>query len=193
MTWRTLTERTRRLGHFFLGQGLTAHRERPQLGDSEVGQDRVAVLLHNRPEYIETMLGAFKARLAPCNVNYRYVASELASLFEDMAPAAVVYESQFAEVLGHTLATTAHRPVLVEVGSAKDQVALSGAVAYEERWRARRLCVLPSRGRPTTSTSSTRGARPERPRGSSGARRTSSSPHWGEELPRREPGVAIPR
>ncbi len=59
LTWGELTERTRRLANCFLDRGLTVARERPALGDYECGQDRVAVLLYSRPEYIETMLGAF--------------------------------------------------------------------------------------------------------------------------------------
>jgi acyl-CoA synthetase (AMP-forming)/AMP-acid ligase II len=132
VTWTELNERTRRLANFFLDRGLGVRRERPELGDSEVGQDRVAVLLYSRPEYIETMLGSFKARLAPCNVNYRYVAPELISLFDDMAPAAVVYETPFAEVLGDALTHSDHRPILVEVGSGGGGVSLSGAIAYED-------------------------------------------------------------
>jgi acyl-CoA synthetase (AMP-forming)/AMP-acid ligase II len=132
VTWTQLTERTRQLANFFLGQGLTVHQERSTLGDSEVVQDRVAILLHSRPEYIETMLGSFKARLAPCNVNYRYVASELASLFSDMQPAAVVYQSEFADALGQALAESVRRPLLIEVGSAPGVVTLPGAIAYED-------------------------------------------------------------
>ncbi len=39
--------------------------------------------LHNGNEYLESMLGAFKARVAPFNVNYRYVAEELRYLLND--------------------------------------------------------------------------------------------------------------
>ena len=42
------------------------------------------------------MLGAFKARVAPFNVNYRYVAEELRYLLLDSNAAAVVVHSQFA-------------------------------------------------------------------------------------------------
>ena len=41
--------------------------------------------LHNGNEYLEAMLGAFKARVAPFNVNYRYVADELRYLLSDAA------------------------------------------------------------------------------------------------------------
>jgi len=132
LTWNELTGRTRRLANFFLAQGLTVRKERSELGGSEVGQDRVAILLYSRAEYIETMLGSFKARLAPCNVNYRYVASEFVSLFDDMRPAAIVYEAAFADELQRALARSSYRPILLEVGATRSRVALPGAVAYEE-------------------------------------------------------------
>jgi 3-oxocholest-4-en-26-oate---CoA ligase len=132
LTWNELTDRTRRLANFLLSQGLTVRRERRELGGSEVGQERVAVLLHSRAEYIETMLASFKARLAPCNVNYRYVASELVSLFDDMVPAVIVYEKAFADELERALRKSKHRPVLLEVGTTLSRVVLPGAISYEE-------------------------------------------------------------
>ena len=54
------------------------------------GQDHLAIYLHNGNEYLECMLGALKARVAPFNVNYRYVAGELLYLFRDSCATAVV-------------------------------------------------------------------------------------------------------
>ena len=39
--------------------------------------------MYSRPEYLETMLAAYKIRAVPINVNYRYVAEELAYLFDN--------------------------------------------------------------------------------------------------------------
>ena len=55
----------------------------------ESGQDHLAIYLYNGNEYVEAMLGAFKARVAPLNVNYRYVAEELTYLFEHSRAKAV--------------------------------------------------------------------------------------------------------
>ena len=38
----------------------------------------VGVFMYSRPEYLETMVAAYKLRAVPINVNYRYVAEELA-------------------------------------------------------------------------------------------------------------------
>ena len=40
-------------------------------------QDKVALYVHNGPEYMEACTGAWKAGLAPVNTNYRYTADEL--------------------------------------------------------------------------------------------------------------------
>jgi acyl-CoA synthetase (AMP-forming)/AMP-acid ligase II len=94
--WAELTERTRRFANVLVGAGLTAHAERSTLAGHEAAQDRVAICLLNSHQYLEAIIGSFKARCAPCNVNYRYVTSELEQLLGDMAPRAVVYHAQFA-------------------------------------------------------------------------------------------------
>ena len=76
-TFGQLADRTRRLASYLHEQGLGCHTERDQLGRHESGQDHVALYMYNGNEYIEGMLGCYKARAAPFNVNYRYVEEEL--------------------------------------------------------------------------------------------------------------------
>src|SRR5581483_8225983 len=83
LTWRDVTDRTRRLANHLRSRGLGLHRERGELAGWQSGQDHLAIYLHNGNEYLEAMLGAFKARVAPFNVNYRYVAEELVYLLRD--------------------------------------------------------------------------------------------------------------
>jgi acyl-CoA synthetase (AMP-forming)/AMP-acid ligase II len=59
--------------------------------------DHVGIHLYNGPEWIEAMLGLFKLRAVPVNVNYRYVAKELAYLFADADLRAVLTEPEFVE------------------------------------------------------------------------------------------------
>ena len=73
-TWGEVTERTRRLANALLDRGLGCHTERSDLNGHLSGQDHIGVYLHNGNEYLEVMLGALKARVAPFNINYRYVA-----------------------------------------------------------------------------------------------------------------------
>lgn len=62
--------------------------------------DRVAVLSGNRSEWLEVMLGCFKARAVPVNVNYRYTSDEVAYILDDSQAAAVVVESELVDRLG---------------------------------------------------------------------------------------------
>ena len=58
--------------------------------------DKLAIYSHNRPEFVEALLAALKARLVPVNVNYRYREDELAYLLDNSDATAVVYEASFA-------------------------------------------------------------------------------------------------
>ncbi len=91
LSWLEVTERTRRLANWLLSRGLGARRERAELQGWESGQDQIALYMYNRHEYLEGMLGAYKARLAPFNVNYRYVEEELVYLLRDALARAIVY------------------------------------------------------------------------------------------------------
>ena len=83
ITYAELAERSRRLANHLLGCGFEVRQERSELDGWESGQDHLALYLHNGNEYLEGMLGAYKARVAPFNVNYRYVAEELRYLLND--------------------------------------------------------------------------------------------------------------
>jgi acyl-CoA synthetase (AMP-forming)/AMP-acid ligase II len=82
-TYSQLTDRSRRLASYLHQRGLGVHVEREQHVGHESGQDHIALYMRNCNEFIEAMLGAFKSRTVPVNVNYRYVADELRYLFED--------------------------------------------------------------------------------------------------------------
>lgn len=58
--------------------------------------DHVGIHARNRVEWIEAMLGAYKLRAVPINVNYRYVEDELVHLFGDADLSALVFEREFA-------------------------------------------------------------------------------------------------
>src|SRR5882724_7221948 len=87
LTYAELDARANRIGNALRNAGL------------EVGA-HVAILSWNRAEWIESMLGAYKARLVPINVNYRYVADELRHLLADCDAQAIVIERSFLPRLG---------------------------------------------------------------------------------------------
>ena len=132
LTWAQVTERTRRFANALVDRGLGCHRERADLQPWESGQDHLAVYLHNGNEYLEAMLGAFKARVAPFNVNYRYVAEELQYLLTDANATAVVVHSAFAPTLAEVLPSLPQVRVILQVPDASGHELLPGAVWYED-------------------------------------------------------------
>ncbi|MFI6321784.1 AMP-binding protein [Nonomuraea sp. NPDC050556] len=84
LTYRELDERANRVAHWLIGQGVAPG-------------EHVGVLSWNRAEWVEVMIGCFKARCAPVNVNYRYTAGELAHLLDDADCVALVGEPDLLE------------------------------------------------------------------------------------------------
>ncbi len=131
-TWGQVAERTRRLANVLHAAGLGCHTERDRLAGWESGQHHLGIYLHNGNEYLEAMVGAFKSRLAPFNVNYRYVADELRYLLLDAAPAALVYASRFAATVAEVLPDIPSLRVLLQVDDESGLPLLPGARWYEE-------------------------------------------------------------
>ena len=132
LTYADLTDRSRRLASYLHGRGLGLRRERSRLAGHESGQDHVALYLYNGNEYVEGMLGAFKARLAPLNVNYRYVEEELRYLFTNAGARAVIYHAAFAPTLAAVRDSLPELEVLLQVEDGSGNPLLPGAVDYEE-------------------------------------------------------------
>ena len=132
ITWREMTDRTRRLANHLHRAGLGCNTERSGLQGHETGQDHLAIYLHNGNEYLECMLGGFKARVAPFNVNYRYVAEELRYLLTDSNAAAIVVHSAFAPTLAEVLPDLPNLRVILQVADHSGNELLPGAVWYED-------------------------------------------------------------
>ncbi|MBW2386762.1 MAG: acyl-CoA synthetase [Deltaproteobacteria bacterium] len=127
-----LAERSRRLASHLHACGLGVQRKRAALPNHESGQDHLAIYLYNGNEYIESMLGAFKARVAPLNVNYRYVEEELLYLFQNSGSRAVVYHAEFAPRLAAIRDRLPNLEVLIQVEDESGHALLPGAIPYEE-------------------------------------------------------------
>jgi acyl-CoA synthetase (AMP-forming)/AMP-acid ligase II len=89
-TFRQFDERTNQVARALLGLGL------------EPGA-KVAMYSWNRVEWPEVFFGAFKARVVPINVNYRYVADELRYLLDNSDSEVLVFERSFAPVVAEIL------------------------------------------------------------------------------------------
>jgi len=130
-TWAQFTTRTRRLANYLRSRGLGCHQERATLQNFESGQDHLGIYLYNSPEYLEAMVGGFKARVAPFNVNYRYVDDELVYLLNDADAHALVYHARFAPNVQRIRTQLPHLNVLIQVEDESGNALLPGAVAYE--------------------------------------------------------------
>ncbi|MFN8035099.1 MAG: AMP-binding protein [Acidimicrobiia bacterium] len=124
LTYGGLDDRARRLASHLFERGL-----RPG--------DKVAIDLVNRPEYLETFFAASLLGCVPVNVNYRYVAEELAYLLGNADAAALVVEPAFAAVAREAVASmpVGDRPLVLETGSSYEDAI--GAAAPVGAWDRR--------------------------------------------------------
>ncbi|MFD4139397.1 acyl-CoA synthetase [Streptomyces sp. NPDC058572] len=104
LTYAELDAAANRIAHHLLDAGL-----RPG--------EHVGLHLYNGIEYLQTVLGALKARLVPVNVNYRYVEEELVHLYRDADLAALVFDTEFTGRVAAALRRTDRLRHLVRVGT----------------------------------------------------------------------------
>jgi acyl-CoA synthetase (AMP-forming)/AMP-acid ligase II len=79
---------------------VRANRVAHALADLGVQQgEHVGIYAPNCAEWFETMLGCFKLRAVPINVNFRYVEDELRYIFDNADLVAVVYDPHFTDRL----------------------------------------------------------------------------------------------
>ena len=136
LTWADVTDRSRRLAAVLQAAGLGGPHDRRDARGWESRQDHVALYLHNGNEYLESMLGAAKARAAAVNVNYRYVADELRYVLADSGARAIVYHGAFASTLAEVRAGLPQLDLLLQVDDGTEAALLPGARRYEEALRA---------------------------------------------------------
>ncbi|MCR9212322.1 MAG: AMP-binding protein [Proteobacteria bacterium] len=129
-TYADLDRRSNQLANGFTELGLGCFEERASLENWQAGQDRLAIYLHNGPEYLEGMLAAFKARVAPFNVNYRYVEEELIYLLNHAKPKAILFHRSFGPQLAAIRPHVPSLEVFIEVDDVGTS-AISDAQDYE--------------------------------------------------------------
>ncbi|MFF7008897.1 acyl-CoA synthetase [Streptomyces fimicarius] len=84
LTYAELDAAANRIAHHLIDAGI-----RPG--------EHLGLHLYNGVEYLQTVLGALKARIVPVNVNYRYVEEELVYLYRDADLVALVFDGEFDE------------------------------------------------------------------------------------------------
>lgn len=130
-TYAQVIERSTRLAAYLHSQGLGCHTERSALGGHEVGQDLLGLYAYNGNEFVEALLGSFEARVAPFNVNFRYVKSELQYLLADAGATALLYHAAFAPRVAEILPELPQLRVLIQIADDSGNELLEGAVDYE--------------------------------------------------------------
>jgi acyl-CoA synthetase (AMP-forming)/AMP-acid ligase II len=130
-TYAEIMERSQRLAAYLHSRGLGCHTERSGLEGHEVGQDLVGLYAYNGNEFVEALVGAFAARVAPFNVNFRYVKSELRYLLADAGATALIYHAAFAPRVAEVLPDLPQLRVLIQIADDSGHALLYGAVDYE--------------------------------------------------------------
>ena len=131
LTYAETDARIDGLARYLTSVGLGCHTERDALGGHESGQDHLGIYLRNGNEYLETMTGSYRARVAPFNVSYRYVEEELVYLLTDSKARALVYPSEFAPRVAAIRDRVGGLDVLIQVADESGNALLPGAVDYE--------------------------------------------------------------
>jgi fatty-acyl-CoA synthase len=130
-TYAQVIERANRLAAYLHTRGLGCKAERSTLDGHEVGQDLLGIYAYNGPEYVEAMLGSWRARVAPFNVNYRYVKNELHYLLADSGATALIYHATFAPRVNDVLRQLPKLRVLIQIADGSGNDLVHGAVDYE--------------------------------------------------------------
>jgi acyl-CoA synthetase (AMP-forming)/AMP-acid ligase II len=121
LTFAQLDERASRFAHALADRGV-------QPGE------HVGLYLYSCAEFLEAMLGCYKLRAVPVNVNYRYVDDELAYLVDDADLVALVYHRDLAAPVAAIMPGATKLRLVVEVPApTAGELARPGdAVDYEE-------------------------------------------------------------
>jgi fatty-acyl-CoA synthase len=131
LTYGEMDARVDGVARYLSSIGLGCHTERVHLQGHESGQDHLGIYLRNGNEYLEAMIGSYRARVAPFNVSYRYVEDELVYLLADAHARALVYHAEFAPRVAAMRDKLPHLEVLIQVDDGSGNALLRGAVDYE--------------------------------------------------------------
>ncbi|MFE3543802.1 acyl-CoA synthetase [Nocardia sp. NPDC059177] len=116
--------------NFLTARGIGCRRERSVLAGHESGQDHLGIYLRNCTEYPEVLIGAYRARAVPFNINYRYVEEELLYLLRDARVRVLVYHAEFAPRVAAVLADLNDPVLLIQVADDSGNALLPGAIDY---------------------------------------------------------------
>jgi fatty-acyl-CoA synthase len=131
LTYAQMDARIDGVAHYLVSRGLGCHIERDRLAGHQSGQDHVGLYMRNGNEYLEAMVAGYRARVAPFNVNFRYVEEELLYLLTDSGARALISSSEFAPAVQAIRDRLPDLQVLIQVADDSGNALLPGAVDYE--------------------------------------------------------------
>ena len=129
-SYAQVAARVRNVAGFLARRGFGVRRERGDLARWECGQATVALVLYNCPEYVEAMLGCFRARAVPFNVNQHYRPAEVTGLFAMLGAEAVVYHRALGPLVREAL--DGRDVLLVDVDDGSGVAPLPGSTNFEQ-------------------------------------------------------------
>jgi acyl-CoA synthetase (AMP-forming)/AMP-acid ligase II len=115
-TYGQLEERANRLAHHLADAGLGAG-------------DHIGIYAANSAEWIEGALAAYKLRLVPVNVNYRYVEEELRYLFDNADLKALLFDRELVPRIEAVRAALPLLGHLIHIEDGTDPAATDEALA----------------------------------------------------------------
>lgn len=135
LTHRQLHERIKRLASAIFNLGLQR-------------QDRVAVLATNCSEVFETYFASYVAGFIAAPVNFRLAAPEIQYILKDAAPKLLIFEAQYAEMIGALRPQLADIEHYICVGAGANHALPSWALDYESVLQAGAVEGPPIRSTP---------------------------------------------
>ena len=117
MTWRELDDHAARLASALAQRGVGA-------------TTRIAQLMFNCPEYLESTYAAFKLRATPVNVNYRYKSPEIAYICDNAGAEVLVFHGSLAAGVAGAIESMPTVTTLLQVDDGSPL--LAGAEWYHE-------------------------------------------------------------
>ncbi len=127
LSWAGYDDHAARFAGFLRAHGVG--------GESSVSVERQAKLgmyLYNSPEYLIAQYGAFKERLVPINVNYRYLDNELAYLIDNADMEVLVYHASLADRVARVKEKAPQVKLWIEVDDEGGQAPLPGSFGWAE-------------------------------------------------------------
>jgi len=90
--------------------------------------DKVSILMHNRPEWLLVFAAALRVGVVPVSLNFRLRPREIAALLDDSDSRALVYPASLASVVTAAVEELGRPIVLLQVDDVPDNELLPGAL-----------------------------------------------------------------